>query len=211
MPLLEIYKALLDKQGFQYWWPGDTNFEICLGAILTQNTAWSNVEKALENLKKAELMLPEKLLATDKTKISRLIKPSGCYNQKTDYIISFCEFILEHPLEKLKNIDIIGARSLLLDINGVGKETADSILLYVVGYPIFVIDAYTRRIFSRIGLCKAGVSYEELQEYFHNNLLTDVELFKDYHAQIVMLGKSTCRKKPICENCILRAQKLCRY
>jgi endonuclease III related protein len=211
MHLLEIYMALLERQGFQSWWPGDTDFEICLGAILTQNTAWSNVEKALDNLKKGSLMSPTKLLQAGKGRVSRLIKPSGYFNQKAGYVENFCKFIKKHPVKKLKKMDMKEARALLLDQKGIGKETADSILLYALDFPIFVIDAYTKRVFSRIGLCKEDVSYDELQQFFQKGLLTDVELFKDYHAQIVMLGKDVCRKKPKCEKCVLREKGLCAF
>ena len=209
MPLLEIYMTLLDKQGFQSWWPGDTDFEICLGAILTQNTEWSNVEKVLYNLKKEKLMSPERLLMAGRSRLCHLIRPSGYFNQKAVYVEEFCKFIKKHPFRELRSMDLKDARALLLSIKGVGEETADSILLYALDFPVFVIDTYTKRLFSRLRLCKEDVPYEALQRYFHEALLTDVELFKDYHAQIVSLGKDRCRKKPDCEHCILRERKLC--
>jgi endonuclease III related protein len=211
MKLMEIYLTLLEGQGFQAWWPGETDFEVCLGAILTQNTAWTNVEKALNNIKSSSLMSPNKLLNAGRGRVTHLIRPSGYFNQKAVYLENFCKFIKRHPISELKKMDITEAKALLLGLKGIGKETADSILLYALGFPIFVVDAYTKRIFSRIGVCKEDISYDELQAIFHNNLLTDVEFFKDYHAQIVMLGKDTCRKKPQCERCILRKNKLCDF
>lgn len=211
MQLLEIYVTLLDRQGFQSWWPGDTDFEVCLGTILTQNTAWTNVEKALDNIKKGSLMSPDKLLGAGRDKIARLIRPSGYFNQKAVYVESFCKFIKKNPVRKLKKMDIKETRALLLDLKGVGKETADSILLYALDFPVFVIDAYTKRIFSRLGFCKEDISYDELQERFNKGLLTDLDLFKDFHAQIVVLGKDTCRKRPKCEHCVLREKGFCSF
>ena len=209
MKLLEIYVTLLEKQGFQAWWPGETDFEVCLGAILTQNTSWTNVEKALDNIKSNSLMSPDKLLNVGRDRIAHLIRPSGYFNQKATYLESFCKFIKEQPIRELKKMDLTEARALLLGLKGIGKETADSILLYAMDFPIFVVDAYTKRIFSRLGVCKESVSYDDLQDIFHKDLLTDVELFKDYHAQIVMLGKDTCRKIPQCERCVLKKNGFC--
>jgi len=209
--LLDIYAVLLEKQGFQDWWPGDTNLEICIGAILTQNTAWGNVEKAINNIKKESLMSLDALLNAGEKKIATLIRPAGYFNQKAKYVYGFCKFIKTSPFKELKKNELLKTRDALLAIKGIGKETADSILLYVLDYPIFVIDAYTKRIFSRIGVCNENMDYDDMQNFFYRNLIIDVELFKDYHAQIVTLGKGSCRKKPKCENCVLRARKICSY
>jgi endonuclease-3 related protein len=209
--LLDIYAVLLEKQGFQHWWPRDTDLEVCIGAILTQNTAWSNVEKAINNIKVESLMSLDALLDVGERKISTLIKPAGYFNQKAKYIYGFCEFLKNNPLTELKKKELFDVREVLLGIKGIGKETADSILLYALDFPIFVVDAYTKRIFSRIGICNEDIDYYDMQNIFHKKLITDLELFKDYHAQIVVLGKDTCHKKPKCELCVLREQKICSY
>lgn len=209
--LLDIYAVLLEKQGFQHWWPGDTDLEVCVGAMLTQNTAWSNVEKAINNIKAGSLMSLDSLLSAGEKHISTLIKPAGYFNQKAKYLYGFCEFLKKNPLSELKKKELLDVREALLGVKGIGKETADSILLYALDFPIFVVDAYTKRIFSRIGICNEDIDYDDMQNIFHKNIVTDIELFKDYHAQIVMLGKDTCRKTPKCESCILRKQKLCSY
>jgi len=209
--LLKIYTVLLEDQGFQSWWPGETNFEVCLGAILTQNTAWANVEKALNNIKKASLMSPDKLLNIGSEKLAGLIRSAGYFNQKTRYIEEFCRFINTTSFSELKKREIHDVREKLLSLKGIGKETADSILLYALDFPIFVIDAYTKRIFSRLNICKEDILYDDVQDVFHKGIVTDVELFKDYHAQIVMLGKNVCRKEPRCDKCVLRANKICYY
>jgi endonuclease-3 related protein len=209
--LLDIYAVLLEKQGFQHWWPGDTDLEVCVGAILTQNTSWSNVEKAICNIKAESLMSLEALLGVEEKKVATLIKSAGYFNQKAKYLYGFCEFLKKNPFNELKKKELLDVRQALLGIKGIGKETADSILLYALDFPIFVVDAYTKRIFSRIGICNENIAYDDIQNIFHKKLVTDIELFKDYHAQIVMLGKNTCHQKPRCKNCILREQKICSY
>ena len=214
--LLEIYSKLLNHFGHRRWWPGDTPFEVCVGAILTQNTAWTNVEKAIKNIKEAGLMDPFQLLDADDAEIGKLIKPSGYYNIKTKRLKAFLEVLVEKYHGDISGIGIEGtgrARSILLDINGIGNETADSILLYAAGLPVFVVDAYTKRIFTRLGFFKEGGErnsdgYMEVQAFFMQNLPEDLDLFKDYHAQIVELGKNYCHKnKPECDSCPVR--KLC--
>jgi len=209
--LLNIYAVLLKKQGFQHWWPGDTDFEICIGAILTQNTTWRNVEKAIGNLKNQSLMSVDALLRAGERKIASIVKPAGFFNQKARYVYDFCKFIEVNPMNKLRKGELLEVRDALLGIRGIGKETADSMLLYALDFPIFVIDAYTKRIFSRIGVCNEDIDYEDIQGVFHKGLVTDIDLFKDYHAQIVMLGKDTCHKTPRCGLCILHKQKICSY
>lgn len=203
-----IYNLLLKAFGEQGWWPRFNNnkfiydksfknsepnkeeaFIISVSAILAQNTNWKNVEKAFVNLNNENLLSKESLLNVDVLKLAELIKPSGYFNQKAKKIKVF--------LESNDNIN----RENLLKIWGVGEETADSILLYAYNKPIFVIDAYTKRIFKRIGFKER--SYKELQELFHKNLLFDPELFNEYHALIVELAKRNCKKIPICSNCPL--------
>lgn len=207
-----IYDNLCNAYGLQGWWPinekysGKTRlneserFEICLGSILTQNTSWNNVEKALHNLREKNLLSKEKLKLIDIKKLALMIKSSGYNNQKARKIKEFIKF-----LESKKEIN----RENLLSVWGVGKETADSILLYAYHKPVFVIDSYTKRIFSRVGFCKEDVTYNNLQEYFHKNLSNDVKLFKEYHALIVEHAKRYCKKTPECSQCPLR--KHCDY
>ena len=194
--LMQIYKELHKTYGLQNWWQTTTankQFEIIIGAILCQNTAWKNVEKAIANLKKANLIDAKKILKTNKSKIAKLIKPAGYYNQKAERLKIISKFYLEN-----KN----PTREQLLNVKGVGPETADSILLYAYGKPTFVVDAYTKRIFSRIGLVKTE-DYHEVQDFFHANLEKGAKTFNEYHALIVELAKQHCRKKPECEKCPL--------
>ncbi|MEK6963270.1 MAG: endonuclease III domain-containing protein [Nanoarchaeota archaeon] len=188
------------KGSYDYPWNEQQRFEIILGAILTQNTSWKNVEKSLKVLQEKDLLSAENMEALSERKLASLIKSSGYFNQKAKKIKAMIAF-----LKSKKPI----TRDNLLSIWGVGPETADSILLYAYHKPVFVIDAYTRRIFSRIGLCKADVRYEELQQMFHKDLEKNVELFNEYHALIVEHAKAHCRTKPDCEKCPLLS--LCKY
>ena len=212
--LLEIYARLRRHFGYRNWWPGETEFEIILGAILTQNTSWKNVEKALDNLKKQGLLEPEKLRKVEQSKLEELIKPSGYYRQKAERIQRFLDFFFAPPvngkIELLKALPLKKLRKMLLEIKGIGPETADSILLYALNKPIFVVDAYTKRIFSRLRLVKENISYDELREFFEKNLPRSVKLYNDYHAQLVELGKNYCKKIPDCSACPLRSLERCR-
>jgi endonuclease-3 related protein len=174
-------------------------FEIIIGAILTQNTNWKNVEKAIFNLNKAKLVDINKIKKINKKKLASLIRPSGYYNQKAEKLKIVADFF-----SKNKN----PTREQLLEVKGIGPETADSILLYALNKPFFVVDAYTKRIFSRIGLCNGKCSYDELQKLFHKNLPKKTKLFNQYHALLVELGKNFCKKKPLCKECPLN--KLCK-
>jgi len=205
--LLEIYRLLFAHFGPLHWWPGETPFEVMVGAILTQNTAWTNVEKAIAGLKTAGLLEPRALAAADPDRVRELIRPSGYYNQKTEWLSMFVRWMLDDPwrgsIEAMSKADPAEMRTRLLSLKGIGPETADSILLYALGQPVFVIDAYTRRIFSRLGLTTPDATYDELQQYFTSRLPADVGLYNEYHAQIVFLGKDYCRKVPRCEGCPL--------
>ncbi len=204
--LLQIYQSLFDYYGPQHWWPGDTPFEVAIGAILTQNTNWRNVAKAINNLKEGGYLEINNLYKLPKNKLSKLIKPSGYFNIKADKIRSFLEFLCkdyEGKLELLFNGDLYEQRKKLLKVKGIGPETADSILLYAGNYPIFVIDAYTKRVFSRHEIISAKSDYYEIQEIFMNNLPQEVKLFNEYHALIVMVGKEYCNRIPHCTNCPL--------
>ena len=203
--LLQIYKSLYDFFGPLKWWPGDTPFEIMVGAILTQNTSWSNVEKAINNLKKENLLEPRKLYRINQENLAQLIKPSGYYNIKARRLKNFINLFVnefEGSAEKMFSDDSKELRKKLLNVNGIGPETADSILLYAGKKPFFVVDAYTKRIFSRHKLISKDSTYYQIQEFFIKNLDRDVKLFNEFHAQIVMLGKTICtRKNPDCAKC----------
>jgi endonuclease III related protein len=202
-----IYKRLKKFYGPQHWWPADTPFEVVVGAILTQNTSWANVEKAIRNLRRAGgLSSPRKLYGMSVRKISHLIKPCGFYNLKTKRLRNFLNFLdagYRSDLKKLGLLDNGKMRARLLAINGIGPETCDSIMLYAFNRPVFVVDAYTKRILSRHGLIPEKSSYEEVQDIFMKNLSRDSAMFNEYHALIVRLAKDFCRKKPLCGWCPL--------
>ena len=203
--LLKIYKSLYNFFGPLNWWPGDTPFEIMVGAILTQNTSWSNVEKAINNLKKENLLEPWKLYRINQEELAQLIKPSGYYNIKARRLKNFVNIFVndfEGSAEKMFSGDGRELRKKLLNVNGIGPETADSILLYAGKKPFFVVDAYTKRIFSRHKLISKDFTYYQIQEFFNQNLDQDVKLFNEFHAQVVMLGKNICTSKnPDCAKC----------
>jgi endonuclease-3 related protein len=204
--LIEIYGLLLDSFGPQHWWPGDTPFEIIAGAILTQNTNWANVEKAIANLKGARCLSPEGLNDLGVSQLAELIRPAGYYNIKARRLKSFVNWLFKNYNGKLANIeslDTIQLRAELLAIKGIGRETADSILLYALGRAVFVVDAYTARIALRHGLIQPDADYEQLRELFQSNLPDDVQLFNEYHALFVRLGKQFCRPKAKCAGCPL--------
>jgi len=203
--LLKIYNSLYDFFGPLNWWPGDTPFEIMVGAILTQNTSWSNVEKAINNLKKENLLEPGKLFRINQEKLAQLIKPSGYYNIKARRLKNFVNIFVNDFKGSAENMfsgDSRELRKKLLNANGIGPETADSILLYAGKEPFFVVDAYTKRIFSRHKLISKDSTYYQIQEFFIKNLDRDVKLFNEFHAQIVMLGKTICTSNnPDCAKC----------
>lgn len=205
--LVRIYAALRKAHGHQKWWPGDTPFEIMVGAILTQNTAWTNVEKAILNLKKAGMLSFKALHKIPSKKLSELIRPAGYFNVKADRLKCFLDFLdreCRGDLSKLKRKTMPTLREKLLVVKGIGPETADSILLYALDKASFVIDAYTKRIFSRHGLAQDHESYERWREVFSRVLPKSRHLYNDFHAQIVRTGKDYCRKVPRCEKCPLR-------
>jgi len=203
----QVYQTLRKAFGHQKWWPGETPFEVIVGAILTQNTAWTNVEKAIVNLKKAKKLSFPALHRMSHKKLSRLIRPAGYFNVKADRLKCFMDFLMREcqgDLSKLKRGSMPALREKLLHVKGIGPETADSILLYALGKTSFVIDAYTRRIFSRHGVAPESESYELWREIFTQALPANSALFNDYHAQIVMTAKVHCRKSPLCEACPMR-------
>jgi endonuclease-3 related protein len=210
--LTEIYRLLFARYGPQHWWPADTTFEVMVGAILTQSAAWGNVEKAISNLKRAEALTPVSLRQLPIDELAKLIYPSGYYKAKALKLKAFAQHLEEaykDSLDKLFSLDIPQLRNELLSIHGIGPETADSIILYAAHKPIFVIDAYTRRIISRLGLSPPRDDYSSLQSLFIENLTADEKLFNEYHALFVRHGKEACKKAPLCDHCCLKG--LCLY
>lgn len=207
--LHSIYQKLYHAFGPQHWWPGDTPFEIAIGAILTQNTNWTNVEKAIQNLKRNKALSVRALDTMPVRVLADLIRPSGYFNIKAKRLKSFITFLkndYHSSMKKMKNKDIVSLRKELLLIHGVGSETADSILLYALDKPVFVIDAYTKRVLSRHGVMDNKDSYDTFQDFFHSTLKKDVQMFNEYHALFVRVGKTFCKQqKPLCDECPLHS------
>jgi len=205
--IYSIYRLLYKKYGPQGWWPGDSQLECVLGAILTQNTSWQNAAKAINNLKKSDLVSIDKLNLLTTNELAQLIRSSGYFNQKAVKIKNFLTFLCENyegKLEKMFDEDMYILRDKLLSIKGIGPETADCIILYGGNKPIFVIDTYTYRVLSRHGLVPEQTSYNEMQELFMDSLNLDPGIFNEYHALLVKVGKERCKKqKPICAGCPL--------
>ncbi|MFW6456734.1 MAG: endonuclease III domain-containing protein [Planctomycetota bacterium] len=209
--LMEVYEALKNAFGYQDWWPAEGPFEVMVGAILTQNTNWNNVETALDNLREQGMLEPRSLAAVEAENLQEAIRPAGYYRQKTGRLIRLARWVLDNwdgTEESFRNIaqrPVDELRAELLGINGIGPETADSILLYALGKPVFVVDTYTIRIFSRHELLEPRMPYREVQETITYQLPDDLDLYRDYHAQLVELGKKHCSKtSPSCEECPLR-------
>jgi endonuclease-3 related protein len=205
--LMKIYGRLHERFGSRKWWPARTAFEVMVGAILTQNTAWTNVEKAIANLKKEKMLSVKKMHRVRRTALEGLIRPSGFYKEKAKKLKAFVKFLTEKYKGSIKNMlpaETTVLRAELLDVKGVGPETADSILLYALGKPVFVVDAYTKRIFSRHKFFSADADYARVHDFFMRNLPKDVKLFNEYHALIVETGKKFCKKTaPHCKTCPL--------
>ena len=204
--LKKIYDRLFSEFGPPNWWPGDTPFEVVIGAILTQNTNWTNVKKAIRNLKDAKVFTPKKLNEIDIEKFAGLIKPAGYFNLKAKRVKKFINWLFENydgSLTKLFKLDLQTLREELLSVNGIGPETADSIILYAANKPTFVVDAYTYRIFSRHELIPEDSTYDDIKYFFEENLPQDVQLYNEYHALLVYLGKDFCKPKRKCEICPL--------
>ncbi len=202
--LLEIYRRLYDAFGPRHWWPGETPFEVMAGAILTQNTSWTNVEKAIQRLKEKGCLDIARVHRLKKPQLASMIKSSGYYRIKADRLKAFIDFVFKEcdgSIEKMGEEDLPVLREKLLGIKGIGPETADSILLYGLRKPIFVVDAYTKRVLSRHGIVSEKASYARIQRLFMKHLPQDERLFNEYHALLVHLGKTFCRKIPSCEVC----------
>lgn len=204
---LKIYQALRAHYGPRHWWPAETPFEVIVGAVLTQNTAWRNVEKAIENLKHANQLSVPTLRGIKEEELAGLIRPAGYFNIKARRLKNVIDFLSERyhgDLEAMFKEETNKLRKKLLEVNGIGQETADSILLYAGNKPSFVVDAYTRRVFERHRYLKTGEDYGMIQQIFMEFLPRSVPLYNDYHAQIVEVGKDFCRKTPLCSSCPLK-------
>ena len=212
LPLLSptpraYYDTLLAAHGPQHWWPGRTRFEIIVGTILTQNTSWTNVERAIRNLRAARLLSPRAIRRVRYTRLAQLLRPSGYFRQKTKTLKSFINFLYSSysgSLSRLFATPTTVLREQLLDVRGIGPETADSILLYAGKHPVFVVDAYTRRILQRHGHAHPKLAYDEVRTMFESALPADQQLFNEFHALIVHVGKNFCRpSNPLCPECPL--------
>ena len=205
--LLEIYQLLYDHYGPQHWWPGDSPFEVVLGAILTQAAAWTNVEKALANLKEADCFSLEALRDISQEHLATLLRPSGYFNAKAQKVKALINHVWEKydgDLDTMLSQDMVELRQELLSIYGIGDETADDILVYAAGKPSFVIDSYTRRVVSRLGQAPEVDRYLAYQQVFHRALPADTALFNEFHALLDQHAKTTCKKtRPACESCCL--------
>ncbi len=210
--LPEIYNTLLNHFGHRGWWPGDTPLEIIIGAILTQNTSWKNVEKAICSLKKEKILSYQGFQSIPVERLAALIRSSGYYNQKARKIKAFIAFLQDRysgSLARMFREDTPALREKLLTVKGIGPETADSILLYAGDHPVFVVDLYTYRILTRHEWVEEGIDYSAMQAYFEERLPRDVALFKDFHAQLVAVGNTFCRKKAKCGACPLKSYLSC--
>ncbi|MEW6531792.1 MAG: endonuclease III domain-containing protein [Thermodesulfobacteriota bacterium] len=204
--LMRMYQAMRAHFGHRNWWPGNSAFEVCVGAVLTQNTAWRNVAQAISNLKDAAALDPFRIYELSHDELAALIHPAGYFNVKATRLGNFVEhLILCHngDLDALFDSPVEALRQELLSINGVGKETADSIILYAAGKLIFVVDAYTRRVLGRHGLVDDKADYDTVQALFHAHIPSDVDLYNDFHAQFVAVGHWYCKRVPLCDSCPL--------
>lgn len=210
--LMTIYQRLFDYYGPRHWWPAETPFEVAVGAILTQNTNWSNVEKAINNLRAANALSCQAISHLPRTELETLIRPSGFFRQKAERLQLFCNYLRVHyhcSLETLLQQPLKPLRKELLELKGIGPETADSIMLYAGEHPTFVVDAYTGRLFSRLGFLDGTEKYQQIRSFFMSQLDSHSELYNEFHALIVIQCKEHCRKKPLCDNCPL--EMICSY
>ncbi|MGB5252094.1 MAG: endonuclease III domain-containing protein [Sedimenticolaceae bacterium] len=199
-----LYVDLVAIYGEQPWWPAETPFEVVVGAVLTQNAAWSNVEKAIDRLRAARLLSLKALLATGHAELAEVIRSSGYFNVKARRLRNLCEFLADQGgLEGFSELSLSDQRAGLLSVNGIGPETADDILLYALEQPVFVIDSYTRRLLHRLGWTHGAETYEDLRSGFERALPGNVYQYQQFHALIVMHAKAACRKVPRCAQCAL--------
>jgi endonuclease-3 related protein len=203
--LVGVFQALFEHYGAQHWWPAETPFEVMVGAVLTQNTAWSNVERALAQLMRRIPLTAEAILALDHEGLAEAIRPAGYFNVKARRLRAFCAAYAEHgELAALSRLDTATLRQRLLAIKGVGPETADDMLLYAFERPVFVVDAYTRRLFVRLGLLRGAEGYETIRHGVEQAVGPDTAVLNEYHALIVRHAKDVCRTRPRCAGCCLR-------
>ena len=206
-PLDEYYNSLFTALGPQHWWPGETQFEVIVGAILTQNTSWANVERAIDNLRSERLLSPAAIEQAPLRRLEKLIRPSGYFRQKARKLKAFCEFLrVEHrgSLKRMFETPTNQLREALLKVFGIGPETADSILLYAGEHAVFVVDAYTKRMLARHGWAKEEAKYEDVRWMVERQFPGDAERFNEFHALIVNTGKNFCRpREPLCGECPL--------
>lgn len=204
--LLELYNRLFKAYGPQHWWPAETPFEVMVGAVLTQNTAWINVEKAIYNLKAADKLALLPMIRMSERRLAGLIRPAGYFNIKTRRLKALCQWLKgAGGIVALENLTTEELRTELLSVHGVGPETADDILLYACERPVFVIDAYTRRLLRSLGLCQGDESYERLRNSFESVLEPEVALYNEYHALIVRHAKERCTDGPDCRHCSIES------
>ena len=204
--LLDIYDRLLERYGPQHWWPAETRLEVMVGAVLTQAAAWTNVERAIASLRAADALSPRAIREMDPEQLARLIYSSGYFNAKARKLKALMEYLglrFDDDVEAMAGVDLETLRAELLDVHGIGEETADDILLYALGKPVFVVDGFTRRLFFRLGLAPATGGYALYSRMFTESLPPDPDLFGEYHALIVAHAKSACRKTPLCHTCCL--------
>jgi endonuclease-3 related protein len=203
--LLFIYETLLARYGDLRWWPAKTPYEVIVGAILTQNTAWGNVEKAIANF--GDSLSPETVMNADIAELAEIIRPAGFFNQKAAYLQAVTAWFRRHgySVDEVRKLPLEQARAELLAVKGVGRETADSILLYAFGFPTFVVDAYTARLLGRLPI-DAGKGYENIKAYFEREMQKDASVYNQFHALIVINAKEHCRKKPLCGECPLNVK-----
>lgn len=203
----QLFQKLLSAYGPQQWWPAESPFEVMVGAILTQNTAWERVEAAIANLRQQALLDPQRMVELEQSQLAEVIRPSGYFNLKAKRLQAYCTWYLQHA-QKLEEIEMEALREALLEVHGVGPETADDILLYALDRPVFVVDAYTRRIFQRVGWLEGEESYLQVQLMVEQSFaglssLQQVDAFKEFHGLMVEHAKRHCRKRPTCEGCPL--------
>jgi len=206
--LMQMYEAMRERFGHQGWWPGEGPLEICIGAILTQNTNWKNVERAIANLRAGGCMSISALCSREQAELAELIRPAGYFNVKAKRIKNFAAAVaasFADDIEAFLDRPVAALRADLLEINGIGPETADSIILYAAGKPSFVVDTYTYRVLVRHGVISPEDDYDAIKDLMEGSLPDDVDLWNDYHAQLVAVGKTYCRPRPRCEDCPLES------
>ena len=210
--LMSFYQAMLDRYGSQRWWPAEGPFEVMVGAVLTQNTSWANVEKAIDNLKVAGMLAPERIHSTSQEALADIVRPAGYMNVKAKRLKNLVQWFCEEHAGEFESLDgysVDQLREMLLSINGIGRETADAIILYALKRPTFVVDTYTYRVLVRHQCLSADSDYEEMKGFFERNLPEEVELYNEFHALIVQVGKNHCKPVARCKGCPLERFEHC--